>query len=118
MTQLGAEAPVAAKAAPVATTTTTPETAAKATPTSTAARWTGRIMSAVAALFLLMDAVMKLVKPAPVVEGTLDLGYPADSITGIGITLLVCTIIYCVPRTGILGAVLLTGYLGGAGRQR
>jgi hypothetical protein len=71
-------------------------------------------MSAIVALFLLMDAVMKLVKPAPVVEGTLDLGYPAGSITGLGITLLVCTIIYLVPRTAVLGAVLLTGYLGGA----
>lgn len=93
----------------------TPHPAASpADPVSKPALWTGRTLSGIASLFLLMDAVMKLVKPAPVVEGTLELGYPVGSITGIGVTLLVCTILYIVPRTAILGVILLTGYLGGA----
>ncbi|HET7321605.1 MAG TPA: DoxX family protein [Longimicrobiaceae bacterium] len=76
--------------------------------------WTGRVLSALAILFLLMDAVMKLVKPAAVVEGTLQLGYPESSIVGIGIVLLISTLLYAMPRTAVLGALLLTGYLGGA----
>jgi hypothetical protein len=76
--------------------------------------WAGRIISAMPALFLLFDGVAKLVKPAPVVEATVRLGYPESVITGIGIVLLVCTVAYMIPRTSILGAILLTGYLGGA----
>mgnify|MGYP003693645275 CR=1 FL=1 len=71
-------------------------------------------MSALPALFLLVDAVGKLVKPAPVVEGTVQLGYPESVILGLGIVLLACTVLYVIPRTAILGAILLTGYLGGA----
>ena len=76
--------------------------------------WTGRIVSALAALFLLWDGVMKLLKPAVVVKATRDLGYPESDIVGIGVVLLICTVLYIVPRTSILGAILLTGYLGGA----
>ena len=76
--------------------------------------WTGRILSCVAVLFLLMDGVMKLFKPEVVVKATLQLGYPEADIVGIGILLLACTLLYVLPRTSILGAVLLTGYLGGA----
>jgi hypothetical protein len=76
--------------------------------------WTGRIMSGLPALFLLIDAVGKLLRPAPVVEGTVQLGYPESVILGLGIVLLICTILYLIPRTAILGAILLTGYLGGA----
>jgi hypothetical protein len=76
--------------------------------------WTGRIMSAIPVLFLLFDAVSKLVKPAPVVEATVQLGYPESVIPILGVLLLVCTLLYVVPRTSILGAILLTGYLGGA----
>jgi hypothetical protein len=76
--------------------------------------WTGRIMSAVPVLFLLFDAVGKLMKPAPVVTATVQLGYPESVITGLGIVLLVCTVLYAIPRTSVLGAILLTGYLGGA----
>jgi DoxX-like family len=76
--------------------------------------WTGRIMSALPALFLLIDAVGKLVKPAPVVEGTVQLGYPESVLLGLGIVLLTCTVLYVIPRTAIFGAILLTGYLGGA----
>jgi ABC-type transport system involved in cytochrome c biogenesis permease component len=71
-------------------------------------------MSGLPALFLLVDAVGKLVRPAPVVEGTLQLGYPESVILGLGIVLLACTVLYIIPRTAILGAILLTGYLGGA----
>jgi hypothetical protein len=76
--------------------------------------WAGRIVSALPALFLLVDGVMKLVKPVPVVEATVQLGYPESVIVGLGIVLLACTVVYLVPRTSILGAILLTGYLGGA----
>ena len=76
--------------------------------------WAGRILSFLPALFLLLDGVMKLVKPAFVVEATVRLGYPERVILGIGIALVVCTLIYLIPRTAGLGAILLTGYLGGA----
>jgi hypothetical protein len=71
-------------------------------------------MSGVPALFLFLDGVGKLVKPAPVVEGTIQLGYPESVLLGLGIVLLTCTVLYVVPRTAVLGAILLTGYLGGA----
>jgi hypothetical protein len=83
-------------------------------PASKAMLWTGYIMSILPALFLLMDAAMKLVKPAPVVEATIKLGYPETVILGLGLVLLSCTILYLIPRTSVLGAILLTGYLGGA----
>jgi hypothetical protein len=76
--------------------------------------WTGRILSAFAALFLLWDGVMKLLKPAIVVKATRDLGYPESDIAGIGVVLLICTVLYLFSRTSVLGAILLTGYLGGA----
>jgi hypothetical protein len=76
--------------------------------------WTGRIVSGLAALFFLMDGVMKLFKPAVVVEATRQLGYPESDIIGIGVLLLICTLLYLFPRTSILGAILLTGYMGGA----
>jgi hypothetical protein len=76
--------------------------------------WTGWVMSALPALFLLVDGAMKLVKPEPVVTATLELGYPESAIVGIAIALLASTILYLVPPTAVLGAILLTGYLGGA----
>lgn len=76
--------------------------------------WSGRILGGLPALFLLVDAIMKLVKPAPVVEATVNLGYPESVIIGIGVVLLICTILYLLPKTAVLGAILLTGYLGGA----
>ena len=83
-------------------------------PISTTALWAGRILSGLAALFLLVDGVMKLIEPQVVVEGTVKLGYPESAIFGLGVVLLFCTILYVIPRTAILGAILLTGYLGGA----
>ena len=76
--------------------------------------WTGRTLSGLAVAFLLVDAGMKLLRLPVAVEATVTLGYPPGSVFGIGVVLLVCTALYIVPRTSILGAVLLTGYLGGA----
>ena len=76
--------------------------------------WAGRSLSALAALFLLMDGLSKVMKPPAVIAGTVQLGYPESVIVGLGVLLLVCTFLYIVPQTAILGAVLLTGYLGGA----
>jgi hypothetical protein len=81
---------------------------------SKSALWTGRILSGLAVLFFVMDGVMKLFKPAFVVQATVQLGYPESDIAGIGVLLLTCTLLYVIPRTSILGAILLTGYLGGA----
>ena len=76
--------------------------------------WLGRIVSWLLALLLLVDGVAKLFKPGPVVEGTVKLGYAESAIIPIGIVLIVCTILYLLPITQVLGAILLTGYLGGA----
>jgi hypothetical protein len=76
--------------------------------------WVGRIISALAVLFLTFDAVAKLVKVAPVLQASARLGIPESLVMGIGIILLICTVAYAIPRTSILGAILLTGYLGGA----
>ena len=81
---------------------------------SKGALWGGRIMSWLPALFLLVDGIMKLFKPAVVVEATVKLGYAEGVIVPLGIVLTVCTILYLIPRTAVLGAILLTGYLGGA----
>jgi hypothetical protein len=74
----------------------------------------GRILSGLAAAFLLFDGVMKLFAPPVVREAFVRLGYPETKILGIGVLLIVCTIIYLIPRASIFGAILLTGYLGGA----
>lgn len=74
----------------------------------------GRIISGFAAIFLLFDGVARAVRFAPYVEGTVQFGYPAHLATPIGVVLVICTLLYVVPRTAVLGAVLLTAYLGGA----
>jgi hypothetical protein len=76
--------------------------------------WTGRILTGLSGAFFIFDACMKLIKLPPVVQATMRVGYPESTIVGIGATLLVCTLLYLIPRTSIPGAVLLTGYLGGA----
>ena len=81
---------------------------------SKGALWTGRVLSGLAALFLILDGAAKLFKPAPVIEATVRLGYAESLIIPIGIVLLLCTIVYLIPKTSVLGAILLTGYLGGA----
>jgi hypothetical protein len=77
-------------------------------------QWTGRVLSVLAVLFMLFDAVGKFMLPPQVVEAFTRLGMPVSQAVSIGILLLVSTIIYAIPRTAVLGAVLLTGYLGGA----
>ena len=75
---------------------------------------TGRLLSTLAVLFLLFDSVVKVMRLAPAVEGTARLGYPESLVLGIGILELVCLVVYAIPRSAVLGAILLTGYLGGA----
>jgi DoxX-like protein len=87
------------------------------TPTAPASRkrlWAGRIISALVALFLLFDGAVKVMKLAPVVEGSRQLGFSEGAVFGIGLIALVCLVAYLIPRTAGLGAILLTGYLGGA----
>jgi hypothetical protein len=79
-----------------------------------AQRWTGRIFSGLVVLFMLMDGVGKLVKPVQVVEGTLQLGYPESAILPIGVLALLGALLYALPRTAVLGAIVLTGFFGGA----
>lgn len=86
----------------------------KETPISPTILWAARVLTFLPALFLIVDAVMKFAKPKQVVEATTQLGYPESTILQLGIVLLISTIIYLVPRTDVLGAILLTGYLGGA----
>src|SRR5262245_51351360 len=76
--------------------------------------WAGWTMSALPALFLLVDGAMKLVKPEVVIKATTELGYAEAVILPLGVVLLACTILYLIPQTAVLGAILLTGYLGGA----
>jgi hypothetical protein len=90
------------------------QSATHLSPVSNKRLWIGRVMSALPALFLFVDGAMKLVKPEIVIKATMELGYAESVIVPLGIVLLTCTILYLVPRTAVLGAVLLTGYLGGA----
>lgn len=77
--------------------------------------WTGRVISAIPVLALVLSASMKLSqKPEVVAMFTNKLGYPAGVLVGLALLELACTAIYVVPRTSVLGAILLTGYLGGA----
>jgi hypothetical protein len=91
-------------------------TTAETVPVSTPARWLGRITSGLVIVFLLFDGAIKLV-PLPVVTETMDrMGYGSSETLArtLGIITIVCTVLYSVPPTSILGAILLTGYLGGA----
>jgi hypothetical protein len=75
---------------------------------------TGRILSGLVIAFLTFDAVAKLAEVREVLEGTARLGYPPSVAFGLGVVLLACVVVYAIPRTSVLGAILLTGYLGGA----
>ena len=83
-------------------------------PSSKTQLWAGRLMSGLTVLFMLFDAISKLAVEHHVVEATTKIGYPQEVIRPLGIVLLVSTILYAIPRTAIFGAILLTGYLGGA----
>ena len=74
----------------------------------------GAALTALAALFLAFDAGIKLIRLRPAVESTTELGYPAEAVFWIGLIELVCLVLYLVPRTAVSGALLFTGYLGGA----
>ena len=81
---------------------------------STGKLWTGRVIAWLVSLFLLFDAAMKFVQPKPVVDSFVQTGWPIAVSSALGAVLLISTILYLIPRTAILGAILLTGYLGGA----
>lgn len=91
-----------------------PHAASRGEQPSRKALWAGRSMSGFVALFLAFDASMKVMNVPAAVEGTAQLGYPVSVITGLGLVQIVCLIAYLVPRTAVLGALLWTGYLGGA----
>lgn len=78
------------------------------------AQWTGRIMSGLVIVFLTLDAAAKLARLPPVLEGTAKLGYPTTVVFGLGAVLLAGVAVHAIPRTALLGAIVLTGYLGGA----
>ena len=81
---------------------------------SKAALWTSRIITGLVVLFLLFDGITKVMKVPAVVAACVQIGLSQNLVVAIGITLLVCTVLYVIPQTSILGAILLTGYLGGA----
>jgi len=84
---------------------------------TSADRWRRRIglaLSALAIVFFAVDAAGKLFQVEPVVEGTIELGWPVSAIVPIGVLLLIGAILYAIPRTAIIGAIYLTGFLGGA----
>jgi len=85
-----------------------------ALPVTRAKAVAGSVLTALAVLFLTFDTGIKLLQLAPAVQGTVALGYPAGTVLWIGMVELVCVVLYLTPRTAVLGALLLTGYLGGA----
>lgn len=76
--------------------------------------WIGRIVSTLPVLMLIMSASMKFTKAPPLIEGFAKFGYPESLAFGLGVTESLCTLLYIIPQTSVLGAILLTGYLGGA----
>jgi len=76
--------------------------------------WVGRILSALAILFLSFDTIVKVLRLPVAIEGTTQLGYPESTVFVIGIIQLVCLVLYVIPQTSVFGAILFTGYLGGA----
>jgi hypothetical protein len=88
--------------------------ATQAAPTSKGMTWAERIVSGITVLFLIFDGVTKVMKVPQVMAASAKMGYPASAIVGTGFTLLICVALYVIPQTSILGAILLTGYLGGA----
>lgn len=92
--------------------TTSPETIAH--PRSML--WIGRILSSLVIIFLLLDAAMKLIPIQPVIDAMRELGFTSSLALarGLGMLLMGCTLLYAIPRTSLIGALLLTGYLGGA----
>jgi hypothetical protein len=81
---------------------------------SKATLWAGRILTAITVLFMLFDGISKVAVIPPVVKAMAELGYPADLTRVLGVLILLCTVVYVIPRTSVLGAILLTAFLGGA----
>ena len=94
--------------------TATSDYGSQRAPVSKAALWAGRIVSAIPVLMLLMGAVMDFARPAVTLEGLHKFGYPEHIAVTLGVIALACTILYLIPPTAVLGAILLTGYFGGA----
>lgn len=90
------------------------EPATQAAPVSRKRLWAGRVVSALPVAMLIFSAVMKLMRPPAVLEGMVHLGYPERLAVPIGILELACVLLYAFPRTAVLGAILVTAYLGGA----
>jgi hypothetical protein len=90
------------------------QTAAEHAPASNGAIWTGRVLSGLVIAFLLADGAVKLVPLDVVVETSEQLGIPGHLARTLGVLTIACTLLYAIPRTAVLGAILLTGYLGGA----
>ena len=93
------------------------ESTLRVSPVASVSLWTGRILSGVVIVFLLFDGIIKLIPIAPVIESMQQLGYGGDVTPvarGLGVLTLAIVVLYALPRTAILGAILLTGLLGGA----
>lgn len=90
------------------------QTTSESTPVSKGALLAGRIVTGVVVVFTIFDGVTKVLKAQQVIDATIRIGFPESTIVGIGAALLICTALHVIPRTSVLGAILLTGYLGGA----
>jgi len=88
-------------------------TYAAASSVSTRSVWTGRVLSALGALFMTFDGIIHILRITPVVDAFAQLGFPLSASRALGIIEIVCVVLYLLPRTTVLGAILLTGYLGG-----
>jgi len=85
-----------------------------ATPVSKKMLWTGRVISALPAILFIVGGLFAIINPASMAQGMEHLGYPAHLARTIGALEIICGVLYLIPRTAVLGAILLTGYLGGA----
>jgi DoxX-like family len=92
----------------------TMQSSTQSAPVPKARIWTGRVISALITLFLIFDGVTKVIKVPQVIAASAKIGFSAGDVVAIGAVLLICTALYVIPKTSTLGAILLTGYLGGA----
>jgi DoxX-like family len=76
--------------------------------------WAGRVISAIPVLLMVFSAVLKFLRPAQVVQGMVRFGYPDSLLFLLGVLELLSCVVYLIPRTAVLGAIFMTGYLGGA----
>ena len=90
------------------------ESTIRKVPSSNKRVWAGRIVSAIPVLFLLFDGTIHILRIPAVVEGFAKAGFPISTALPLGIIEIICVVLYAIPRTSVLGAILLTGYLGGA----